>query len=89
MLDPVPKCGLDNSRIAVDPVVAAVGDQAHAIAIVLQADKVAVLRSERAMNFIWQKSRTLAIAAVALVAVGATAAVGRPRVISEPLPGTE
>ncbi len=41
------------------------------------------------MKFIWQRSRTLAIAAVAMVAAGAAVAVGRPHVVSEPLLGTE
>lgn len=46
-------------------------------------------KSENAMRFIWQRSRTLAIAAVAMVAVGAAVAVGRPHAVSEPLLGTE
>jgi hypothetical protein len=41
------------------------------------------------MKFIWQRSRTLAIAAVAVVVVGAAVAVGRPHVVSEPFLGTE
>jgi hypothetical protein len=41
------------------------------------------------MKFFWQRSRTLAIAGVALVAAGAAVAVGRPHVVSEPLLGTE
>jgi len=41
------------------------------------------------MKFIWQRSRTLAIAAFAIVAAGAVVAVGRPHVVSEPLLGTE
>ena len=45
--------------------------------------------SEYAMKFIWQKSRTLAIAAVAMVVAGAAVAVGRPHVVSEPLLGME
>jgi hypothetical protein len=41
------------------------------------------------MKFIWQRPRTLAIAAVVMVAAGAAAAVGGPRLVSEPLLGTE
>jgi hypothetical protein len=41
------------------------------------------------MKFIWQRVRTLAIAAVAMVAVGAAVAVGHPHGVSEPLLGTE
>jgi hypothetical protein len=41
------------------------------------------------MRFIWQRSRTLAIAAVAMVAAGAAIAVGRPHAVSEPLLGPE
>jgi hypothetical protein len=40
------------------------------------------------MKFIWQMSRTLAIAAVVMVVAGAAVAVGRPHVVSEPLLGT-
>jgi hypothetical protein len=41
------------------------------------------------MRFIWQRSRTLVIAAVAMVAAGAAVAVGRPHTVSEPLLGPE
>ena len=41
------------------------------------------------MRFIWQRSRTLVIAAVAMVAAGAAVAVGRPHAVSEPLLGPE
>ena len=41
------------------------------------------------MTFIGQRSRTLAIVAVVTVAAGAAIVVGRPRVVSEPLLGTE
>ena len=37
------------------------------------------------MKFIWQRSRTFAIAAVAMEAAGAAVAVGRPHMVSEPL----
>lgn len=39
------------------------------------------------MKFIWQRPRTLAIAAVVLVAAAITA--GRPHDVSEPILGTE
>jgi hypothetical protein len=39
------------------------------------------------MKFIWKRPRTLAIAAVALVAAAITA--GRPHDVSEPILGTE
>jgi hypothetical protein len=41
------------------------------------------------VKFVWQRSRTLAIAGVALVAAGAAVAVGRPHLVSEPLLGKE
>jgi hypothetical protein len=41
------------------------------------------------LKFVWQRSRTLAIVGVALVAVSAAVAVDRPHVVSEPLLGTE
>jgi hypothetical protein len=39
------------------------------------------------MKFICQRSKTLAIAAVAMVAAGVAVAVARPHVVSEPLLG--
>ena len=41
------------------------------------------------MKSIWRRRRTLAIAAVAMAAAGAASYVGRPRVVHEPLLGTE
>jgi hypothetical protein len=41
------------------------------------------------LKFVWQMSKTLAIAGVALVAVSAAVAAGRPHMVSEPLLGTE
>jgi hypothetical protein len=46
-------------------------------------------KTKGAMKFIWQRSRTLAIAAVAMAAAGAAVAVGRPHAVSEPLLGPE
>ncbi|WP_213736850.1 hypothetical protein [Bradyrhizobium sp. dw_411] len=41
------------------------------------------------MKFIWQRQRTLAIAAITIVAAGAAVAVGRPQVVSDPFLGAE
>jgi hypothetical protein len=41
------------------------------------------------LKFVWQRSRTLALVGVALVAAGAAVAVGRPHVVSEAFLGNE
>ena len=43
LLEPIPECRLDDPGIAVSPVVAAAGDQAHAIPLALQAEAVTVV----------------------------------------------
>jgi hypothetical protein len=41
------------------------------------------------LKFVWQRSRTLAILGIALVAAGAAVEAGRPYEVSEPLLGTQ
>jgi hypothetical protein len=56
---------------------------------VCKAHSLDTRKSQEAMKSVWQRSRPLAITAVAMLAVGAAAAVVRPRVVSEPFLGHE